>query len=450
MTDRPLAVVVLAAGKGTRMRSALPKVLHKVAGRSMIGHVVAGAEALGADRVVVVVGPGMEMVAEAVKPHKIAIQSAQNGTADAVKAAREALAGFAGDVLILYGDCPLIGTETLMRMRQERRDEAVTVLGMRVPAPSSYGRLVVGADGTLERIVEALDANDTERAIDLCNTGIMLIDGTQMFALLDSIGNDNAKNEYYLTDIVAAARKAGRSCRAVEAPAEDALGVNSRAELAVAEEVMQGRLRAKAMEEGATLIDPKSVWFSYDTKLGRDVTVEPNVVFGPGVTIGDGVEIRAFCHIENATIETGAVIGPYSRLRPGASIGEAAHIGNFVEVKNARIDKGAKANHLTYIGDADVGAGANIGAGTITCNYDGFNKERTVIGAGAFIGSDTTLVAPVKVGAGAFTAAGSTVTYDVPDDALAVARGRQAVKTGWAAEFRAKQRAKREARKSKG
>jgi bifunctional UDP-N-acetylglucosamine pyrophosphorylase/glucosamine-1-phosphate N-acetyltransferase len=450
MTDRSLAVVVLAAGKGTRMRSALPKVLHKVAGRPMIGHVVACAEALGAERVVVVVGPGMEAVATAVKPHKIAIQAAQNGTADAVKAAREALAGFAGDVLILYGDCPLIQTETLTRMRQARGDETVTVLGMRVAAPSAYGRLVVGADGTLERIVEALDASGAEDAIDLCNTGIMLVDGAQLFALLDSIGNDNAKREYYLTDIVAAARKAGRSCCVVEAPAEDALGVNSRAELAVAEEVMQGRLRARSMEEGATLIDPKSVWFSFDTKLGQDVTVEPNVVFGPGVTIGDGVEIRAFCHIEKATIEAGAIIGPYSRLRPGASIGEAAHIGNFVEVKNARIDKGAKANHLTYIGDADVGPGANIGAGTITCNYDGFNKERTVIGAGAFIGSDTTLVAPVKVGAGAFTAAGSTVTYDVPDDALAVARGRQAVKPGWAAEFRAKQRAKKDAPKSKG
>lgn len=432
------------------MRSALPKVLHKVAGRSMVGHVVACAEALGAERVVVVVAPGMDEVAAAVKPHKIAIQTTQNGTADAVKAARDALAGFAGDVLILYGDCPLIQLETLARMRRERRDEAVTVLGMRVPAPSAYGRLVVGADGTLDRIVEALDADADEQAIDLCNTGIMLIEGAQLFPLLDGIGNSNAKGEYYLTDIVEASRKAGRNCRAVEAPAEDALGVNSRAELAVAEDVMQGRLRAKAMENGATLIDPGSVWFAYDTKLGRDVTVEPNVVFGPGVTIGDNVEIRAFSHIERSTVETGAIIGPYARLRPGASIGAGAHIGNFVEIKNARIDTGAKANHLSYIGDADVGAGANIGAGTITCNYDGFNKERTVIGAGAFIGSDTTLVAPVKVGAGAFTAAGSTVTEDVPDDALAVARGRQVLKLGWAAAFRAKQRARKDARKVKG
>ncbi len=450
MTDRPLAVVVLAAGKGTRMRSALPKVLHKVAGRSMVGHVIAAAEAVGAARVVVVLGPAMDSVAEAVKPHKIAIQRDQNGTADAVKAAREALAGFSGDVLILNGDCPLVQAETLAHLRRARRDEAVTVLGMRVPAPSIYGRLVVGADGALERIVEALDANDEERSIDLCNTGIMLIDGARIFDLLDSIGNDNAKGEYYLTDIVEAARKAGGTCRVVEAPAEEALGVNSRAELAVAEEVMQTRLRAKAMENGATLIDPKSVWLAYDTKLGKDVTVEPNVVFGPGVTIGDDVEIRAFSHIEKATVETGAIIGPYSRLRPGASIGEGAHVGNFVEVKNSRLNAGAKANHLSYIGDADVGAAANIGAGTITCNYDGFNKTRTVIGAGAFIGSNATLVAPVKIGAGAFTGAGSTITKDVPDDALAVGRGRQIMKSGWAADFRAKQRAKKDAQKNKG
>jgi bifunctional UDP-N-acetylglucosamine pyrophosphorylase/glucosamine-1-phosphate N-acetyltransferase len=305
---------------------------------------------------------------------------------------------------------------------------------------------VVGADGTLERIVEALDATEAERQIDLCNTGIMLIDGSRLFELLDSIGNDNAKGEYYLTDIVEAAHHTGSTCRVVEAAEEEALGVNSRAELSVAEAKMQARLRAKAMENGATMIDPASVFLSFDTALGRDVTIEPNVVFGPGVKIGDGVEIRAFSHIEKAVVERGAIIGPYARLRPGASIGEGAHIGNFVEIKNARIDKGAKANHLSYIGDADVGAGANIGAGTITCNYDGFGKFRTTIGAGAFIGSDTTLVAPVKVGAGAFTGAGSTITEDIPDDALAIARGRQAVKPGWAAEFRAK----KNAAKSKG
>jgi bifunctional UDP-N-acetylglucosamine pyrophosphorylase/glucosamine-1-phosphate N-acetyltransferase len=451
MTDRPLAVIVLAAGKGTRMRSALPKVLHKVAGRSMIGHVVAAAEALGADPVVVVVAPGMDQVTAAVAPHPVAVQHTQNGTADAVKAALDMLSGFGGDVLILYGDCPLIQAETLVRMRAERREEAVTVLGIRVRGQSPYGRLVLAEDGTLDRIVEALDATDAERRIDLCNSGVMLIDGARLFDLLDSIGNDNAKGEYYLTDIVAAARRAGSVCRVVEAPAQEALGVNSRAELSVAEATMQKRLRRRAMENGATLIDPSSVWLAFDTELGADVTIEPSVVFGPGVRIGDGVEIRAFSHIENAVVENGAIIGPYARLRPGASIGEGAHIGNFVEIKNARIDKGAKANHLSYIGDADVGAGANIGAGTITCNYDGFGKFRTTIGAGAFIGSDTTLVAPVTIGAGAFTGAGSTVTEDVPDDALAIARGRQAIKPGWAAEFRAAQRAKKAAAvKNKG
>ncbi len=441
MTDRPLAIVVLAAGKGTRMRSDLPKVLHKVAGRPMIGHVIAAAEALEADPVVVIVGPGMDVVARAVAPHKIAIQPEQRGTADAVKAARAVLAGFDGDVLVLYGDCPLIRAETLARMRDQRREEAVTVLGIRVTPPSPYGRLVLGSDGTLDRIVEVLDATEAERAIDLCNSGVMLIEGRRLFPLLDSIGAANAKGEYYLTDIVAAARGQGLTCRVVGAPAEEALGVNSRAELAEAEAAMQARLRARAMENGATLIDPATVWFSFDTRLGRDVTMEPNVVFGTGVTVGDNVQIKAFSHIDQATIEEGAIIGPYARLRPGASIGREAHIGNFVEIKNARIDDGAKANHLTYIGDAEVGAGANIGAGTITCNYDGFNKSRTVIGPGAFIGSDTTLVAPVTVGAGAFTGAGSTITHDIPDDALAIARGRQAVKSGWAAEFRARQRA---------
>lgn len=436
MTDRSLAVIVLAAGKGTRMRSALPKVLHKVAGRSMIGHVVAAAEALGADPVVVVVAPGMDSVAAAVKPHPVAVQTEQNGTADAVKAAREPLAGFAGDVLILYGDCPLIQADTLARMRQERQDEAVTVLGIRVRGVSPYGRLVLSADGTLERIVEALDATEAERRIDLCNSGVMLIDGARLFVLLDAIGNSNAKGEYYLTDIVAVARNAGLSCRVVEAPAQEALGVNSRAELSVAEVTMQTRLRRKAMENGATLIDPKSVWFAFDTALGSDVTVEPNVVFGPGVTVGDGVEIRAFCHIEKATIETGAIIGPYARLRPGASIGEGAHIGNFVEIKNARIDKGAKANHLSYIGDADVGAGANIGAGTITCNYSGSGKHQTVIHDNAFIGSNNTLIAPVTIEQNAYTAAGSVISENVPANALAIARARQVNKEGYANQLR--------------
>jgi bifunctional UDP-N-acetylglucosamine pyrophosphorylase/glucosamine-1-phosphate N-acetyltransferase len=412
----------------------------------MLGHVVAAAESLGAEPIVVVVAPGMDEVARAAAPHRIAVQERQLGTGDAVKAACTALSGFIGDVLILYGDSPLIRAETLALMRAARRDEAVTVLGIRVAAPSPYGRLVLSTDGKLERIVETLDATEAERQIELCNSGVMLIDGEALFGLLDGLGANNAKGEYYLTDIVAVARRAGRDCRVVEAPAVEALGVNSRGELAQAEAAMQDRLRQTAMENGATLIDPATVWLSFDTRLGRDVTVDPNVFFGPGVTIGDRVDIRAFSHIEGATVEDGAIIGPYARLRPGASIGRGAHIGNFVEIKNARIDDGAKANHLTYIGDASVGAGANIGAGTITCNYDGFAKHRTVIGAGAFIGSDTTLVAPVTVGPGAFTGAGSTITDDVPADGLALARGRQANKDGWASAFRAG----RQASKNKG
>ncbi|HLG88786.1 MAG TPA: bifunctional UDP-N-acetylglucosamine diphosphorylase/glucosamine-1-phosphate N-acetyltransferase GlmU [Alphaproteobacteria bacterium] len=436
MTDRPLAVVVLAAGKGTRMRSERPKVLHPVAGRPMLAHVLAAAEALSPQKIVVVLAPGMDSVAEAAQPHTVAIQEAQRGTADALKAARGALAGFGGDVLVLYGDCPLIRAETLARMRRERLDEAVTVLGIRVRGESAYGRLILAADGTLDRIVETLDAKP-EELVDLCNSGVMLIDGKHMFPLLDAIGSANAKGEYYLTDIVGEARRTGLAARVVEAPAVEALGVNSRAELAEAEAQMQARLRASAMENGATLIDPSTIWLSFDTKLGRDVTVGPSVFFGPGVTVADRVEIRAFCHLEGANVAEGAIIGPFARLRPGARIGVGAHVGNFVEIKNALLDAGAKANHLAYLGDAEIGAGANIGAGTITCNYDGFNKHRTIVGAGAFIGSDTTLVAPVKVGAGAFVGAGSTVTDDVPEDALAIARGRQAVKLGWARMFRA-------------
>jgi bifunctional UDP-N-acetylglucosamine pyrophosphorylase/glucosamine-1-phosphate N-acetyltransferase len=441
MIDRPLAAIVLAAGKGTRMRSATAKVLHKVAGRSMLAHVVATAQTAGAAPIVVVVAPGADAVVTAVAPNPTAIQAEQLGTGDAVKAAREVLTGFTGDVIVLYGDSPLIRPQTLAAMRSQRRDEAITVLGIRIPGASPYGRLVQSADGALERIVEALDATEEERRIELCNSGVMLIDGAHLFALLDRLGNANAKGEYYLTDIIGIARQAGLGCRVVEAPAEEALGVNSRAELAAAERVMQARLRRAAMDNGATLIDPDSVWFSFDTKLGRDVTVEPNVVFGTGVAVGDGVTIRAFSHIDQATVADDAIIGPYARLRPGASIGRGAHIGNFVEIKNARIDDGAKANHLAYIGDAEIGAGANIGAGTITCNYDGFHKSRTSVGAGAFIGSDATLVAPVTVGAGAFVAAGSTITDDVPADSLALGRGRQVTKPGWATTFRARNRA---------
>jgi bifunctional UDP-N-acetylglucosamine pyrophosphorylase/glucosamine-1-phosphate N-acetyltransferase len=435
MADRPLAVVVLAAGKGTRMRSDLPKVLHKIAGRPMVGHVIAVAEGLGADPIIVVIAPGMDDVAKAVAPHVTAVQSEQRGTGDAVKAARPQLSGFDGDVLILVGDGPMIDTRTLADMRRAHNDAAVTVLAIRVPGDSAYGRLIVGADGMLERIVEAKDATAEQRKVDLCSSGFFLVDSRHLFDLLDKVGTENAQGEYYLPDIVGVARQAGLVCRAFEARLDEPLGVNSRSELAQAEASIQTRLRKRAMDNGATLIDPQTVWLSFDTKLGRDVTIGPNVFFGPGVTVGDHVEIRSFCHIEQAEIADGAIIGPFARLRPGASIGEGAHIGNFVEIKNARIDWGAKANHLAYVGDADVGAKANIGAGVITCNYDGVNKHRTTIGAGAFVGSDATLVAPVTIGAGAFVAAGSTITQDVPDDALAVARGRQMVKLGWAGRF---------------
>ncbi len=438
MTESSVACVILAAGKGTRMKSDLPKVLHPLAGRSMIGHVLDAVATLAPARVVVVVGPGMEDVTAAVAPVPTVIQTRQRGTADAVRAAMPVLSGFAGDVLVLYGDTPLVTADTLARMVAARRaatDPAVVVLGMRPSDPGAYGRLIV-TDGTLDRIVEYLDATPDERAETLCNAGLMAFDGRRLPELLDQIGNANQKQEYYLTDVVEIARSRGYPCSVVEAPVDEVLGVNARTELAEAEHLMQQRLRRAAMNNGATLTDPASVFFSTDTRLGRDVTVGPGVVFAPGVTVGDRVEIRAFCHLEQVRVADGAVIGPFARLRPGTLVGPGAHIGNFVEVKNADIAAGAKVNHLTYIGDAVIGAKANIGAGTITCNYDGFAKHKTEIGAGAFIGSNASLVAPVKIGDGAIVGAGSVVTLDVEADALAVARGRQQAFPGWAARFR--------------
>jgi bifunctional UDP-N-acetylglucosamine pyrophosphorylase/glucosamine-1-phosphate N-acetyltransferase len=352
--------------------------------------------------------------------------------------ARAALAGCSGPVVVAYGDTPLITSATLQRLAAGIADgHAVMVAGMRPADPGPYGRLVVGSDGTLERIVEAKDASASERAIGLCNAGVMAVDGRVLWELLDRVKPDNAKGEYYLTDLVGLARARGLSCGVIEADADEAVGVNSRVELAQVEGLFQARMRRQAMLGGATLTDPASVWFSHDTVLGRDVTVGPCVVFGPGVTVGDHVTIKGFCHLEGARIAAGAQVGPYARLRPGAAIGESAHIGNFVEVKAAVIEAGAKVNHLSYVGDAHVGAKANVGAGTITCNYDGFAKAKTEIGAGAFIGSNTALVAPVTVGAGAIVAAGSVIVADVAADALAVARGRQEQKAGWAARFRA-------------
>ncbi|MGE5475309.1 MAG: bifunctional UDP-N-acetylglucosamine diphosphorylase/glucosamine-1-phosphate N-acetyltransferase GlmU [Bacteroidales bacterium] len=442
MASSQLAIIVLAAGMGTRMKSDLPKVMHPLAGRPMVQHLMDTVSGLNPDRVVVVVGPGMDVVADAVAPAHTVVQTERLGTGHAVMQARAELADFTGDVLVLYGDTPLITRETLERMLEERRgakDPAVVVLGFKPVDPGHYGRLVVGAEG-LKAIVEWKDANQDQREIPLCNSGVLAIDGKRLWGLADRITNDNAKGEYYLTDLVALARADGATCSFVLGEEEELLGVNSRVELAAAETIAQARLRQQAMENGATLIDPASVWFAWDTRLGRDVVVWPHVVFGPGVTVGDGVVIKGFCHFEQCRIDDGADIGPYARLRPGAEVGAKAHVGNFVEIKKSVLEEGAKVNHLTYIGDARVGAGANVGAGTITCNYDGFNKSFTDIGPGAFIGSNSSLVAPVKVGAGAIVGAGSVVTRDVSAGALAVTRANQMELSGWADRFREKKR----------
>jgi len=446
MASRTLAVIVLAAGMGTRMKSSRPKVLHPLAGRPMIEHLMETVAGLAPDRTVVVVGPDMDSVGAAIAPHPTVVQAERLGTGHAVAQARPALAGFDGDVLVLYGDTPLIGRATLERMLSELhgpREPAVVVLGFKPTHPNQYGRLVVGAEG-LKAIVEYSDASPDQRENPLCNSGVMAFDGRRLWGLIERISPEtNTKGEYYLTDTVALARSDGRCCSYVEGDPLELLGINSRAELARAEDEIQHRLRERAMENGATLIAPETVWFTWDTRLGRDVTVGPNVVFGPGVEVGDSVEIRAFSHLEGCRIEAGALIGPYARLRPGAQIGAAAHIGNFVEIKAATVEAGAKINHLTYVGDARVGARANVGAGTITCNYDGFNKSFTDIGEGAFIGSNSALVAPVKIGPGAVIGAGSVITKEVSAGALAVARGSQMELPGWAERFRDQQRAKK-------
>ena len=437
------AIVILAAGKGTRMKSRRPKVLHAVAGQPMLHHVLETARGLAPERLVVVLGPDMEAVGNSLPAGaptaEIAIQQERLGSGHAVLMAKSALDGYSGDVLVLYGDVPLITAETLRALLAARRGgAALAVLAFEPDDSAAYGRLVLGPEGGLERIVETLDADAADAEIGLCNSGIMAVDGAHLFALLDGLGNANAKSEYYLTDIVAGARARGLACVHAMAAPDEVMGINDRSQLAEAEAVLQTRLRRAAMQNGATLLDPATTWFSRDTILGEDVTVGPNTVFGPGVRVGDGVEIRAFCHLEEAVVGAGAIIGPYARLRPGAEIGEGAHIGNFVEVKQARVEKGAKINHLSYIGDARVGAGANIGAGTITCNYDGFTKALSDIGAGAFIGSNSALVAPVVIGDGAVVAAGSVITRDVAADAIAVARGEQSERPGAAARRRDK------------
>ncbi|MBA3897950.1 MAG: bifunctional UDP-N-acetylglucosamine diphosphorylase/glucosamine-1-phosphate N-acetyltransferase GlmU [Sphingomonadaceae bacterium] len=443
-----LAVIVLAAGQGTRMKSDLHKVLHPIAGRSMLLHLLDSAAALNPKRTVVVAGARREQIEAALSGVAIAVQAEQLGTGHAVLQAREALAGFEGDVLILYGDVPLVRTETMRALldRLHAPDAPVcVVLGFRPADASAYGR-VIAPDGIIAKMVEFKDASPREREVDLCNSGLMAARSADLFALLDRIGNANAAGEYYLPDIVMLAAADGRASAVIEAEAWELAGVNSRAELADVEAAWQRRRRAGAMAEGASLSAPETIWFAFDTSIGRDVAIEPNVVFGPGVTIADGATIRAFSHIEGAEIGAGAEVGPFARLRPGAVLGAKAKIGNFVEVKKTTLGAAAKANHLSYLGDAEIGAGANIGAGTITCNYDGFFKYRTVIGDGAFIGSNSALVAPVTIGAGAIVGAGSVVTADIEPDALAVARGAQSAKPGWAAKFRALMTAKKAAR----
>ena len=444
MSRDRFAAIILAAGEGTRMHSKKPKVLHEVAGRAMIAHVLDAVRALDPAETVVVLAPGMEAAAKAVAPATVAIQQEPRGTGDAVHAAEHALSAEIDTVLVLFGDTPLVRTETLERLLTARKDgAAIAIAGMRPADPSPYGRLVEDGDGGIARIVEARDASPEEAAIALCNGGIMAIDARRAFDLVGRVGCDNSKGEYYLTDIVAIARADGLRCAVVEMPAEDVLGVNTRAELAAAEAIMQQRLRARAMANGATLVAPETVFLSADTVLGQDVVVEPHVVFGPGVSVGDDALIRSFSHFDRAEIGPGAIVGPFARLRPGAVLEQDVHVGNFVEVKATRIHAGAKANHLSYLGDSEIGAGTNIGAGTITCNYDGFNKYRTMIGAGSFIGSNATLVAPISIGDGAFVAAGSVVTRDVAADAMTIGRANQVDKPGRAVELRAKLKGKK-------
>ena len=420
------------------MRSALPKILHPVAGLPMLGHVIRAAGELAPEQTVVVIGPEMDNVAKFAASHPTVVQAQQQGTADAVRMAEARLGKFSGDVLVLFGDTPLVTAAALQKLRDARleHDSEIVVAAFRPDDPGNYGRVIVNAAGRVTAIVEVWDATPEQKNIHLCNGGIMLLTAPKMWELLARIKNDNAKGEYYLTDIVALAHQAGLKTAYAEIPAETVLGVNDRVDLAAVEVLMQGHLRERAMRGGATLQAPASVFFAYDTVIGQDVTIGANVVFAPGVVVEDRVQIRPFCHLEGVKIGAGAAIGPFARLRPGTILGNGVHIGNFVELKNTQVGAGSKINHLSYIGDAEIGASANIGAGTITCNYDGFRKHQTVIGDGAFIGSNTALVAPVEVGHGAFIGAGSVITENVPPDTLAVARGRQVNLENWATRFR--------------
>lgn len=426
------AAIILAAGKGTRMRSGTPKVLHEIAGRSMIGHVLAALSPLKPEKTVAVVAPEMDDVRKEVLTHdarcQFAVQRKQNGTGDAVRVAEDTLGQYSGTVLVLYGDTPLVTTDTLSRLLETAQTASLVVLGMRPDDSTGYGRLIVDASGQLEEIIEYRDASPEQRQYALCNSGVMAIDGKYLFAMVKKLAPHNAAGEYYLTDIAAIADDMKLRARVLEADMAELMGINSRPQLAVAEKALQQRLRTRAMEQGATLIDPDTVHLSADTVIGKDVTIYPQVVCLPKVVIEEGVEIRSFSHLDGAHVKKNAVVGPFARLRPGAVIGEEAHVGNFVEVKKATLGKGAKANHLSYIGDATVGEKSNIGAGTITCNYDGVNKHQTSIGNNVFIGSNSSLVAPVTIGDNAVVGAGSVITEDVPAESLALERGQQLIK----------------------
>jgi bifunctional UDP-N-acetylglucosamine pyrophosphorylase/glucosamine-1-phosphate N-acetyltransferase len=437
MTAR--AAVILAAGQGTRMKSPTPKVLHPVAGRTMLDHAIDAAQALGCEKVVVVCGGHSPEVGEHARKRgvEVAIQDPPLGTGHAVLAAREALSGFSGDVVVTYADVPLLTADcigALFDLHSKGAD--VAVLGFQAADPAAYGRLIIDPRQGLLRIVEAKDATEAELKVKACNSGVLAADAGLLFELLGQVTNENAKGEYYLTDVVGLARARGLTARVAFAPEDTVHGVNSQAELATAERLWQQRRRAELMADGVSMQAPETVFLAWDTKVEGGAVIEPNVVFGPGAMVESRAVIRAFSHLEGAVVRSGALIGPYARLRPGADIGEDAHIGNFVEVKKVKVGAGAKANHLSYLGDGTVGPKANIGAGTIFCNYDGFDKFETHIGAGAFIGSNTALVAPVKVGEGAYTGSGSVITKDVPADALALERSAQTEKPGWAARFR--------------
>jgi bifunctional UDP-N-acetylglucosamine pyrophosphorylase/glucosamine-1-phosphate N-acetyltransferase len=440
MTGRTSLTIVLAAGEGTRMQSATPKVLHPVAGQSLLAHVLGAAPKGTGAALAVVIGPQHEAVAAEVKRIRADaatfVQRERLGTAHAVLAAREALARGADELLVVFGDTPLISAATFQRLRAPLQNgAALAVLGFRAADPTGYGRLVVEG-GRLVEIREQADATPAQRAINLCNAGVMAFDGRKALEIIGRIGNANSKEEYYLTDAVGIVSELGLEAVVIETSEDEVRGINTKTQLAEAEQVMQARLRKAALDAGVTLIAPDTVYLAADTTFGKDVTIEPFVVIGPGVSIADGAVIHSFCHLVQTSIGKNTSVGPYARLRPGTSLGDGGKIGNFVETKAATLEAGVKVNHLSYIGDAHVGAGANIGAGTITCNYDGFAKHKTEIGAGAFVGTNSSLVAPVKIGSGAYIGSGSVITKNVPDDAMAVERSQQTIREGGAKRYR--------------